>query len=89
MVQKKIFGGKDFSEGIARVITLMPELAMDFPKIHTYLFKYVILPLLERDILKLESIKWNEVIKKDEPDDDDDIVFDNTDPQFKLLAHIL
>lgn len=62
---------------------------MDFPKIHTYLFKYVILPLLERDIMKLESIKWNEVIKKDEPDDDDDIVFDNTDPQFKLLAHIL
>lgn len=62
---------------------------MDFPKIHTYLFKYVISPLLEKDIMKLESIKWNEVIKKDEPDDDDDIVFDNTDPQFKLLAHIL
>jgi hypothetical protein len=39
--------------------------------------------------MKLESIKWNEVIKKDEPDDDDDIVFDSTDPQFKLLTYIL
>jgi|TARA_B110001450_G_scaffold230033_1_gene231019 hypothetical protein len=68
----------------------MPELVLDCPMIHEYLWKNVIDPLMRRGLLKPKFIRWN-VDPKDKPpvEDDDDISFDSSDAQLKLMARIL
>ena len=34
IISKKIFQGKDFGEGISKVVQFMPELVLDCPMIH-------------------------------------------------------
>ena len=48
IIKQKIMRPADFSSSISRFIQLMPELALDVPQIHEYLFKYVIVPLLQK-----------------------------------------
>lgn len=56
-----------------------------------YLWKHVIDPLLKKNMLKHKFIKWT-VDPKDKPptpEDDDDICFDSSDCQLKLMALIV
>ena len=68
----------------------MPELVLDIPLIHDYAWKFVIHPLIKSRCMDLKFIKWT-ADEKEKPADgeDDDICFDNTDPVFKLVPHIL
>lgn len=49
IVARKIFKAQDFGEGISKVVQFMPELVLDCPMIHEYLWKNVMVPL----------IRWN------------------------------
>jgi hypothetical protein len=55
----------------------MPEIVLDLPQIHSYAFKYVIKPLLKKQMLKMRFVQWS-VDPKDKPAevDPDDYVFD-------------
>ena len=66
----------------------MPELVLDLPQIHKYAWKFVIHPLIQKKQMDLKFIKWD-ADEKAKTVDEDDIVFDNSDPAFKLMAHIL
>lgn len=46
-------------------------------------------PLIRKNLLKSRFIKWNVDPKEKPPADDDDIVFDSSDSQLKLMARIL
>lgn len=74
--QKKLVN-KDFSDGLSKFVQFMPEIVLDLPQIHSYLFKYVIKPLLKRSMLKMRFVQWS-IDPKDAPTevDPDDYVFD-------------
>lgn len=57
----------------------MPELMLDIPQLPSYTFTYVIKPLHANNNLKYNFVKWKIDKPQPAPDDDDDIVFDNTD----------
>lgn len=48
LISQKKMQNKDFSEGISKFVQFMPEIVLDLPQIHTYLWKYVIKPLLAK-----------------------------------------
>lgn len=48
LISQKKMQNKDFSEGISKFVEFMPEIVLDLPQIHTYLWKYVIKPLLAK-----------------------------------------
>ena len=49
----------------------MPEMALDVPQIHEYLFKYVIRPLITKKQMDLKYIEWvsKKVAKKEDDED--------------------
>ena len=63
---------------------------MDLPYIHDYTYRFLIKPLCENKCLNIKFIDWvpRPEDKKAE-DEDDNIDFDNSDAQFKLMALIL
>jgi hypothetical protein len=67
----------------------MPEMALDVPQIHEYLFKYVIMPLITKKQKDLKYIEWvsKKVAKKE--DDEDEFSFDNSNNLFLLLGLLL
>jgi long-subunit acyl-CoA synthetase (AMP-forming) len=80
LITKKTFSNRDFGEGISKFVQFMPEIVLDVPQVHQYLFKNVIDPLNRKGLLKLKFIKWTaEPKEKPAADDDDDIVFDASD----------
>ena len=87
LIKTKHLKGRDFNEGISKVIQNMPELVLDCPQIHEYLWLFIMQPLMKSSMLTLNNIKW--VDNDPKPVDDDDIVFDAADPLFKLTALIL
>lgn len=80
-------GKADYSDGCSRFISMMPELSLDLPEIHKYLFNYVIRPLVNKQMMTLRFLKFDRELPK--PEDPDDYVFDNTDFHFRLIALIL
>jgi hypothetical protein len=81
---------KDFSEGISKFVQYMPEIVLDLPQIHSYVWKYVIKPLYTKGALKLRFIQWT-ADPKDKPavENEDDYVFDQTNSYYQLMALIL
>ena len=77
------------SKSVSRIIQFMPEMALDVPQIHEYLFKFVIRPLITKKQMDLKYIEWvsKKPVKKE--DDDDDFSFDTSNNLFLLLAHLL
>jgi hypothetical protein len=65
----------------------MPELVLDCPMIHSYLWHNVVEPLIRKGKLKPRFIKWN--VDQKEKQEEDDLGFDSTDGQIKLMALIL
>ena len=59
IIKQKVFRPADFSSSVSRFIQIMPELALDVPQIHEYLFKYVIVPLLTNKQMDLKFVKFN------------------------------
>jgi hypothetical protein len=85
----KIFGKRDFAEGISRIISLFPDLSLDYPQLHLYLFKYVITPLLEKKLIEMRMLNFS-IPKKDVvEEEDEEVVLDNSDCLFKFLALLL
>ena len=68
---------KDFSEGISKIISALPELIMDCPKLHQIVYNYVIKPLIKANILNFKLVKWD--IKPPTRKEDDDMLFEDTD----------
>lgn len=68
----------------------MPEIVLDIPQIHSYLWKYVIKPLNIKGASKLRFIQWT-ADSKDKPvvEDEDDFAFDQTNSYYQLMALIL
>lgn len=69
----------------------MPEIVLDLPQIHSYLFKFVIKPLSAKgNLLKVKFIQWS-ADPKDKPaaGEDEDYVFDQTNCYYQLMALIL
>lgn len=62
---------------------------MDSPKIHELVFNYILKPLLENNIIKYDNINWNVQSATAQDGEDDDVLFDETDAQFKFLITIL
>ena len=90
MINQKIFKAQNYSEGISKFLQNMPELCLDVPLIHSYAWKYVIKPLVLKKSMDLKYLKID-IEDKDKPkvEDDDDILFESSDPLFKVVAHIL
>lgn len=70
---------KDFSEGISKIISALPELVMDCPKLHQIVYNYLIKPLVKANILNLKMLKWDIKPLPKEEDEDEDIAFEDTD----------
>jgi len=77
LISQKKLVNKDFSDGLSKFVQFMPEIVLDLPQIHSYVFKYVIKPLLKRSMLKMRFVQWS-IDPKDAPTevDPDDYVFD-------------
>jgi len=90
IINKKIFITRDFGEGISKFVQFMPEIVLDVPQIHQYLWKHVINPLNRKGQLKMRFIKWV-ADPKDKPvaEDEDDMMFDESNAMYKLMALIL
>lgn len=86
----KILTNHHFNGGISRMADILPDLALDLPAVHKFLYKYVVEPLLAANILDWKKINFvtPEDKSKKVEDDDDDIEF-GTDPFFKFVALIL
>ena len=88
----QVFTNRDFSEGVSRIITLFPDIALDVPQIHIYLYSYIIKPLVDAKVMEMKGLnfrlKRKDVIQEEEGDDED-IDFDNSDCLFKFIATIL
>ena len=65
----------------------MPELALDLPELHKYLFNHVIKPLVDQNMMSLKFVRFDKELPK--PEDPDEYVFDSTDYSFRLLALII
>lgn len=79
---------KDFSHGISKIITHLPELVMDCPLIHQRVYAYIIRPLINAKILNYKFLRWD-LKPTYEDEGDEDTLFEESDSQFKLLALIL
>lgn len=60
---------------------------MDCPAIHQRVYEYLIKPLIDAKILNYKFLRWD--LKPTYEDEDEDVLFEETDSQFKLLALIL
>jgi len=76
----------DYSDGISQFISMMPELSLDLPEIHKYLFNFIIKPLVLKGMMTIKFLRFDRELPKLE---EDDYVFDNTDFHFRLIAMIL
>lgn len=91
LYKDKILNAHHFNGAISRMADILPDLALDLPAVHSYLYKYVVEPLLAEKILDWKKISWvtpEDKSKQAAEDDDDDIVF-GTDPFFKFVGLIL
>mmetsp|Transcript_13293 Transcript_13293/g.22561 ORF Transcript_13293/g.22561 Transcript_13293/m.22561 type:complete len:173 (+) Transcript_13293:2541-3059(+) len=91
MVANKVFKERDYTEGIARIIAIFPDLSLDFPNLHRYLIDLVIYPLVAAKGIKnvtslIITMNRKDVITEEEEDDEDDIQIDSTDLWFKFVA---
>ena len=90
IIKQKVVRPADFSSSVSRFIQLMPELALDVPQIHEYLFKYVIVPLLTRKQMDLKFVQFDlPKPKTEEEDDDDEFGFDSSNSMFLLLTYLI
>ena len=76
----------DLSDGISKFISFMPELSLDLPDLHKYIFNIVIKPLVDSNMMNLKFLRFDYPLPK--PEDPDDVVFDASDYAFRLLALI-
>lgn len=86
LTKQKIMSKNDFCSGVSKFISLMPELSLDVPDIHKYLFQYVIHPLMNQDMLDINMVRFDLQPKTDELDE---IMFEQTDYHFRLIALIM
>ena len=85
------FTKRDFSEGISRIITIFPDLCLDYPQLHHYLYTFVVVPLLEAESLEMRQLNFRMPkadVVQEEPDEDD-VEFNNSDCLFKFLGLLL
>ena len=89
----KEFSPRDIQDGLSRIITLFPDLALDYPQLHQYLYTYVILPIEDCGYKVIQSLNFRiekkDVVEPTEGDDEDDVDFNGSDCLFKFLATIL
>lgn len=64
---------------------------MDSPKIHEFIFNFIIKPLVEKKMMKFDNLKWHykSVTNEDEEEDPDEMMFNETNAQFKFVALIM
>ena len=63
---------------------------MDQPQVHTYLWKYVLSPLVQQGLISLKQIKWDKKIPAADADlDDEEALFDSSNYSLRLLGLIL
>jgi hypothetical protein len=86
----KILTNVHFNGGLSRMGDILPDLALDLPAVHKYLYKHVVEPLMAANIIDWKKISWitPEDKSKAVEVDEDDIEF-GTDPFFKFIALIL
>lgn len=60
---------------------------MDSPLIHQLVYNYILEPLLTKKTIDYKYINWD--YKPPTEDDEDDGLFEETNPQFSLIALIL
>ena len=86
----KLLSNANFNNGMSRMADILPDLALDLPAVHKYLFQYVIEPLRAANILDWSKINWVTPEDKSKAAEDDDEEYEcGPDPFFKLLALIL
>jgi len=83
--EDKVIDKKSFSFAVSLFGDYISDLAIDLPQIHEYFWKYVMLPLLDANVIDYNLIKWD--IKAEKIDDDDDYR-SASNPFFKFLALI-
>lgn len=64
------------------------ELTLDCNFLEQMTFKNIISPLLKAKNMQLKFLKWNPP-EETKAEDEEDIDFDTSDPQFKVAAMIL
>lgn len=84
---QKLMNKPDFSDGISRFISFMPELSLDLPDLHKYVFNIVIKPLVDSNMMNLKYLRFDNPLPK--PEDPDDVIFDASDYALRLLALII
>jgi hypothetical protein len=86
--EQKVLAKPDFSDGISKFISYMPEFSLDVPELHKYLYNFVIHPMIEQNLMSIKFLKFDRELPKPE-DPEDDVCFDSSDYVFRLIALIL
>ena len=79
IIRERHLLAKDFSDGISKIITALPELVMDCPKLHQIVYDYLIKPIRNANILNFKMVKWDIKPLVKEEDEDEDLLFEDTD----------
>jgi hypothetical protein len=85
LYEDKVINQKSFSIAVSLFGDYISDLAIDFPQIHIYFWKYVMLPLLNKNVIDYNLIRWDNKVDKIPGDDD---YIPETNAFFKLLALI-
>lgn len=86
--KQKLLMSMDFVGGLNIFAASLADLALDIPKIHVYMTKAVIGPLMAQEIIDLSKITWVAPPQPKVEDEDEDMIFGN-DPFFKMCAQVL
>lgn len=78
VMRGKHLQAKDFSHGISKIITHLPELVMDCPLIHQRVYAYIIRPLINAKILNYKFLRWD-LKPTYEDEGDEDTLFEESD----------
>jgi hypothetical protein len=57
IIRERHLEAKDFAQGLSKIISNLAELVMDCPKLHQVVFKYLMLPLIEANVLRHQHFR--------------------------------
>jgi hypothetical protein len=79
IISERHLNARDFSDGLSKVIQLMPELQMDCPSIFKLVFDNMFVPL--ENLLDMKKIRWveNKKSKDKDKEESDEYLIEDTD----------
>lgn len=88
-IKEKYFKSQDYSEGVSLLLQQFGELGLDCSFLEPMTYHHIINPLLKAKSMQLKFLKWNPPEEAKGEEEDDDVDFDTSDAQFRVVAMIL